>query len=177
MIRTAPQRSHVSRCPPRTAVRQVAIARSARCWTVREAVRSTIRRRHGRARCPRAPVEDGCATAVPDRHGAHGLALRRRRETREQIERRVRADLRVPGQVEIPGRGRDVAVAEQPLNRVDVDTGFQQVRRKGVAQSVNPAGLRDPRATFRGLIGPLQTGRMHRPVAALRRETARAVGR
>ena len=30
MIRTAPHRSHVSRCPPRTAVRQAAIARSAR---------------------------------------------------------------------------------------------------------------------------------------------------
>ncbi len=42
-MRIAPQRSHVSRCPPRMAVRQAAIARSARCWTVARAVGASIR--------------------------------------------------------------------------------------------------------------------------------------
>src|SRR3970040_890920 len=100
-------------------------------------------------------------TAVPDGTAQMKLRLRPRRETREQIERRVRADLGVLGQMEIPGRGRDVAVAEQPLNRVDIDPAFQEVRGKGVAEPVNAARLRDPGATFRGVIGPLQTRRMH----------------
>ena len=73
---------------------------------------------------------------MPDSTAHTGLALRRRRETREQIERRVRPDLGVLGQVEIPGRGRDVAMAEQPLNGVHIDTGFQEVRGKGVAERI-----------------------------------------
>ena len=71
-MRVAPQWSHVSRCPPSTAVRQVAIARSARAAPSRVGACDDTRR-HERARCPRARAEDGTrATAVPDRHGAHG---------------------------------------------------------------------------------------------------------
>lgn len=91
----------------------------------REAVRPTIRiavhphdvrefqpRRDARARHAR-------------RHGAHGSALRWRDQPLEQIERRARAHLRVPRQLHVARRRADVAVTEQPLNRVQVDAGFE----------------------------------------------------
>ena len=69
-------------------------------------------------------------------HGAHRSALWRRREPLEQIKRRAGAHLRVPGQLKVTGRRADVSVAEQPLNGVNVDAGFEQVRRKGVTQRI-----------------------------------------
>ena len=100
MIRTAPQRSHVSRCPPSAAVRQVAIARSARCCTDGEPVRASIGVAMVRARCPPARAEDGrprppCPSARRTRS-----ALRRRGEARQEIERRVRADLACDASIE-----------------------------------------------------------------------------
>ena len=100
MIRTAPQWSHVSRCPPSAAVRQAAIARRARCWTAREPMRATIglavRAHDVRELEPRTGARDRRARW----HGAHGSALRRRGEAREQIERRVGADLACAASIE-----------------------------------------------------------------------------
>ena len=65
------------------------------------------------------------------------------------------AHLRVPRQLQVARRRADVAVPEQPLNRVEVDAGFEQVRRKRVPQPVNPAGLRDARAQLRDADTPV----------------------
>jgi hypothetical protein len=42
----------------------------------------------------------------------------------------------VTRQLKVPRGRADVSVAEEALNRVDVDTGLEQVRRKGVAQRI-----------------------------------------
>ena len=81
-----------------------------------------------------------------------GLALRRRREPLQQIERRAGRHLRVAGQLNVASRRADVAVTEPPLNGVKVDAGFEEVRRERVAQPVNASGLRDPRPELGGLI-------------------------
>ena len=88
------------------------------------------------------------------RHGTHRLALLR--EPCEEIERGVRADLRVARQLEVPGRRTDVAVTEQTLNGVEIDTGLEQVRRERVPQSMNPAGFGNARTELRRLVGPLK---------------------
>jgi hypothetical protein len=61
--------------------------------------------------------------------GTHGL-FRWPVESIEQIEWRARSDLRVPRQLEIPGRGAEMAVAHQALNRVQIHAGFEQMRRE-----------------------------------------------
>ena len=66
-MRMAPQRSHVSRWPPRTAVRQVSIAWSARRWTdTRRCVRRyaspwarTMAASSSRGRTPETAVPGG----------------------------------------------------------------------------------------------------------------------
>jgi len=46
-------------------------------------------------------------------------------------------------------RGRaDVAVAEQALNRVDVDAGLKQVRREGVTQRILTLPMNRPQPSF-----------------------------
>ncbi len=69
------------------------------------------------------------------RHGAHGLGLWPRGKPLEQIERRVRPHLRVTSQLKVASCRTDVPVAKQPLNGVDVDTGFEQMRRKRVTEN------------------------------------------
>jgi len=51
-------------------------------------------------------------------------------------------------QMEVPHRRRDLAVAEQPLHGVQVDAGFEQVGREGVAQGVVPPCLTMPARSF-----------------------------
>jgi len=51
-------------------------------------------------------------------------------------------------------------VAKQALNRVDVDAGLEQMRRKGVAKPVNAARFSDPRAELREVLRPLEGGGM-----------------
>ena len=58
------------------------------------------------------------------RDGTHGLRLRGI-QTGQQIERGPGLDLRMPRQLEIPGGRRKVSVPQQPLNRVEIDAGFQ----------------------------------------------------
>ncbi len=58
----------------------------------------------------------------------------------EQLQWRRGAGERLPRQVEIAHGGRYVAMAEQALNGVDVDPGFQQMRGETVAQGVDAAG-------------------------------------
>jgi len=41
--------------------------------------------------------------------------------------------------MEVPHRRGDLAVAEEPLHGVQVDAGFEQVGREGVAQGVDAA--------------------------------------
>ena len=101
-------------------------------------------------------------TPVPDGTAHTGLALRRRREPLEQIERRTGGHLRVAGQLKVAGRRTDVRMPEQPLNRVKVHAAFEQVRRERVAKSMNPAWLLDARVQFRGLVCPLEGGGMQR---------------
>ena len=103
-------------------------------------------------------------------------ALRRRREARQEIERRVRTDLRVTRQLKVPRGRADVAVAEQALNRVDVDAGLEQVRRKGVTEPVDAAWFGDPRAQLRRLIRPLKRTGMPSAARSLETETATCVG-
>ena len=72
-----------------------------------------------------------------------GSALRRRGESREQIERGAGAHLGVPRQLQVARRRTDVPVPEQPLDRVDRPR-FEQVRGERVAEAVNAPGLRSP---------------------------------
>ena len=73
----------------------------------------------------------------------------------------------VRAHLHVAGRGFDVLVAQQHLDRVQVDTGLQQVRRKGMPQPVKchrplepgrtphlAEDLRDPGACH-GSVGPL----------------------
>ncbi len=68
----------------------------------------------------------------------------------------------------VPCRRGDRRVAEEALDRVQVDAGFEQRRRTRMAQRVNPAWLHEARAPFRRLVRPLETGRIHRPITAAR---------
>ena len=127
-------------------MRQVSIAWRARRWTL---ARRCVRRNASPcARTMSASSSRGRTreTTVPDGTARTAVALWRRREPLEQIERGVGAHVRVAGQLKVAGRRTDVRVPEEPLNRVDVNTRFEEVRRKGVTQPVNAAGLLDARA-------------------------------
>src|SRR5262245_25010933 len=101
-------------------------------------------------------------------------ALRRRREPRQEIERRVGTDLRVARQVKVPGGGTDVPVAEQSLNGMQVNAGFQQVRGEGVAEPMNAPRLADAGGALRDLIHPWERGGMQRLTSSLRRKHPRS---
>ena len=96
---------------------------------VRPAIRLAVGPHNVRELQPRAADRDRRA----HRHGTHGLPQRRRGEPLQQIERRVRPHLCVAGQLKVARRRTDVPVPKQPLDRVDVDTGFEQVRRERMA--------------------------------------------
>ncbi len=70
-------------------------------------------------------------------------------------------------------RRRDRLVAEQPLNRVQVDPGFEQMRREGVPQRVDAPRLGDPRPTLRQGVRALEPGRIQRPGCVLARKQPR----
>ena len=60
------------------------------------------------------------------------------------------------GQMNIAHGRADMAVAEQALDGMDIDAGFQQMRRTSVAQGVNgPIGRPEDRARTRA---PVRTG-------------------
>ena len=46
-------------------------------------------------------------------------------------------------------------MAEEPLDRVQIDARLEQVRRKGVAQRMDPARFGDPRFPLGDGVGPL----------------------
>ena len=87
-------------------------------------------------------------TAVPEGTAHTGLSRWRRREPREQVERGAGAHLGVSGQLKVAGRRTDVPVPEQPLDRVDVDARFQQVRGEGVAQCILTLPMKRPQPPF-----------------------------
>ena len=55
----------------------------------------------------------------------HGVLPCSRVESIEQIQRGRGPDLRVPGQLKVPRGGTQMLVAQQPLDRVEVDAAFQ----------------------------------------------------
>ena len=67
--------------------------------------------------------------------GTPGLA-RWRVESIQQIERRPGRDLGMPRQLEVPHRRTQMAVAQQPLDGVEVDARFEQMRRKAMPQRI-----------------------------------------
>ncbi|MBF8301126.1 MAG: hypothetical protein HW394_1496, partial [Acidobacteria bacterium] len=67
--------------------------------------------------------------------GTHGLGPGPVEST-EEIQGRARPDLRVPRQLQVPRRGREMAVAHESLNRVEVHAGFEQMRREAVPQRI-----------------------------------------
>ena len=64
----------------------------------------------------------------------HGL---RATERLGKIQGRARAQDTPLTQMEVAHRGRDLTMPEQPLHGVQVDAGFEQVGREGVAQGVD----------------------------------------
>jgi hypothetical protein len=64
-----------------------------------------------------------------DGDGTHGLGPGPVEST-EEIEGRARPDLRVPRQLQVPRRGREMAVAHEPLNRVQIHARFEQMGRE-----------------------------------------------
>jgi hypothetical protein len=68
-------------------------------------------------------------------------------------------------------------VPEQALNRVDIDAGLEQVRRKGVTEPVDATRFGDPRAQLRRVVGALKRTGIHRLPGLLRRKQPRARAR
>src|SRR4029453_19250382 len=64
-------------------------------------------------------------------------------------------------QLKVPRGRADVAVSEQALDGVNGDAGFEQMRRKSMAEAMNATGFGDPGAELRGVIRALQCSRMH----------------
>ncbi len=54
----------------------------------------------------------------------------------EQVEGRARPDLGVPRQLQIPRRGAEMAMPHQPLNRVQIHAGFEQMGREAMSQRI-----------------------------------------
>ena len=52
----------------------------------------------------------------------------------------------LPGDPEVPCGGVERPMAQQHLDRPDVDAGFEQVGRKTVPQRMDTLAVRDPRA-------------------------------
>src|SRR5665647_3064948 len=77
-------------------------------------------------------------------------------------------------EVEIARRGAEGAMAEPPLDGVDVHAGFQQIRGEGVAQAVNPPELGDAGPSFRRRIRALNARRIQGPLGPAGREEPRA---
>ena len=57
--------------------------------------------------------------------------------------------------MQIAAGGADMTMTEQPLDGVQIDPAFEQVRGKAVAQHVNAAALGDACAVARTLVGAL----------------------
>ena len=77
-----------------------------------------------------------CVSGRPRGRRAHRLHRgrgRRRRREAEELNRRAVEQQPGAGDVEIPRRRLDRRVAEQALNRDQVDAHLQQMRREGVA--------------------------------------------
>ncbi len=83
----------------------------------------------------------------PGGDDAHGLSSRHV-ESIQEIRRRPRPGLRVAGQLKVPSRGTEMAVPQQPLNRVDVDAGFEQMRRETVPQRILTLPMNRPPRSF-----------------------------
>ena len=71
----------------------------------------------------------------PRRRLRHGLRGGRWRNA-EQIERGAAPRQAAVGEVQIAGRGPDIAVAEQVLNGGQLDTGFQEMGSEAVPQGI-----------------------------------------
>ena len=120
----APQWSHVSRRPPSRAVRHAAIARSATAWTLASRCVQRYASPWARTRSARVRRSDAIA-AVACAATTHTALPGSRVESIEQIQRGPGRGLRVSRQLKVPGRGTQMAVAQQALDRVEVDAAFQ----------------------------------------------------
>jgi len=86
-------------------------------------------------------VREGHPGRGARRREAHGSRLRGGcgRRAVQQIQRWPVGQQRRMREVEIARRGAEAAMAEQPLDGVDVHAGLQQMRGESVAQAVSPA--------------------------------------
>ena len=70
----------------------------------------------------------------------------------------------LPGDPEVPCGGVERPMAQQHLDRPDVDAGFQQVGRKTVPQRMDTLAVRDPRALLGMIVELLGRADGHRPM-------------
>ena len=70
----------------------------------------------------------------------------------EQIERGGGAGQPGSRQMEVAHGGADMAVAEQALDGVDVDTGFEQMGGKAMAQGMDAAAVRNAGSLARRMV-------------------------
>jgi hypothetical protein len=68
------------------------------------------------------------------------------------------------GDPEIPRRGVEGQLAQEHLDRPDIDTRFEQVGRTTVAQRMDPVAVRDPSALLRMIVDLLGRTDGHRHV-------------
>lgn len=92
----------------------------------------------GLIRCPKACEDLGQFDLYPCRirpvrMRAHGALVVRGARSLQQIERRGGAGQVLLRQMEVARRGGEIAVSQQALNGVHINTAFQQVRGKRVA--------------------------------------------
>ena len=64
--------------------------------------------------------------------------------------------------MKVAQRGTDMPVAHEPLNGVHIDSGFQQMRGKGMAQPVDAAVLGDAGSRLGGVEDLLRRGGANR---------------
>jgi hypothetical protein len=68
--------------------------------------------------------------------------------------------------MQIARRRRQMIMAEEPADAVEIDAAFEQVRGEGVAQTVDAAFRGDAGGVARRLVDPLRGLDLHRAAAA-----------
>src|SRR5439155_19008119 len=121
----------------------------------------------------------GGRTTVPGRQsGACGdMAVLRQGQGRvpagQKVERAAERRQMLPGDSEVLRGSSERLVAQQHLDRPDVSTGFEQVRRETMAERMDAVAVRNPRALLRMIVDCLGCADGHRRVRIASREQPR----
>ena len=140
-----PQREHLSRCPPKAAVRQRSIAANTfRCWPV-------IQRRLASMNfCPatrmRSATSSGGRFIYSSPGGSSFLPVARQRQC---VQRTGGSAKVAAGKVDVEGGFFQIAVTKQHLDGAQVRTRFVEMRRKTMAKRVHMHGLVEARTLSR----------------------------